>query len=79
MSRNITRSIVTILALVMVATSLYGCATPTPRRAPAQPAATTAPAQPAATTAPAQPAAARSRLACRSPTLRPSAGRANKC
>jgi D-xylose transport system substrate-binding protein len=55
MSRNITRSIVTILALVMVVTSLYGCGAPaTP--APAQPAATSAPAQPAATTAPAQPA-----------------------
>ena len=49
-----TRSIVTVLALVMVATSLYGCATPTATPAPAQPA---APVQPAPTTAPAQPAA----------------------
>ena len=49
MSRHITRSIGTILALVMVASSLYGCATPTPApAAPVQPAATTAPAQPAA-------------------------------
>ena len=55
MSRNITRSVMTIMALVMVVTSLYGCGAPaTP--APAQPAATSAPAQPAATTAPAQPA-----------------------
>jgi len=51
-----TRSIVTILALVTVAASLYGCG-PAATPAPAQPAATTAPAKPAATTAPAQPAA----------------------
>jgi len=55
MSRNITRSIVTILALVMVVTSLYGCG-PAATPAPAQPAATSAPAKPAATSAPAQPA-----------------------
>jgi D-xylose transport system substrate-binding protein len=55
MSRNITRSIVILLVLAMVATGLYGCG-PAATPAPAQPAATSAPAQPAATTAPAQPA-----------------------
>jgi len=51
MSRNITRSMMTIVALVMVATSLFGCtAAPATTQAPA---ATSAPAQPAATTAPA--------------------------
>ncbi|MDR3573158.1 MAG: sugar ABC transporter substrate-binding protein, partial [Anaerolineaceae bacterium] len=51
------KKISTVLAILIMASMLAACATPTPTAAPAAPAATTAPAAPAATTAPAAPAA----------------------
>ncbi|MDR3577417.1 MAG: hypothetical protein P4L50_26440, partial [Anaerolineaceae bacterium] len=57
MNRKTNRSLFIVMAILMMASMLAACATPTPTAAPAAPAATTAPAAPAATTAPAAPAA----------------------